>query len=339
MSHRPNHPQTPTVVSQSASGSPPKLLDQVKQAIQTRHYSPRTEEAYVYWMRRYILFHGKQHPSTLGAPDLSRFLTWLAVERQVSASTQNQALSAVLFLYKHVLAIDIGAVPSVVRARTPERLPVVLSREEVAAILKQLTGTMRLIVMLLYGSGVRIEECVDLRVKDLDFDRQQIIVRQGKGRKDRVTMLPSAAREALTKHLEEVRRIHERDLAKGFGRVVLPFALDRKFPNAPTEWRWQFAFPAARICRDPRFGPPSRYHLHESVVQKAMAEATRRAGITKRVSPHVMRHSFATELLENGYDIRTVQELLGHRDVSTTMIYLHVMRKGALGVKSPMDRL
>ena len=195
-----------------------------------------------------------------------------AVERQVSASTQNQALSAVLFLYKHVLAIDIGAVRPVVRACTPERLPVVLGREEVAAILKQLTGTMRLIVMLLYGSGVRIEECVDLRVKDLDFDRQQIIVRQGKGQKDRVTMLPAAAREALTKHLEDVRRIHERDLAKGFGRVVLPFALDRKFPNAPTEWRWQFVFPAGRVCRDPRFGLPSRYHLHECVVQKAMAE-------------------------------------------------------------------
>ena len=339
MSHVHNRPQTPIVVSQSASGAPPKLLDRVRQTIRTRHYSRRTEEAYVHWIRRYILFHGKKHPSTMGAPDISTFLTWLAVERQVSASTQNQALSAVLFLYKHVLAIEIGTVPPVMRARAPERLPVVLSREEIATILKQLTGTMRLIVMLLYGTGVRIEECVDLRVKDLDFDRQQIIVRQGKGRKDRVTMLPSAAREALTKHLEDVRRIHERDLARGFGRVVLPFALDRKFPNAPTEWRWQFVFPAARICRDPRFGPPSRYHLHESVVQKALAEATGRAGITKRVSPHVMRHSFATELLENGYDIRTVQELLGHRDVSTTMIYLHVMRRGALGVKSPMDRL
>ena len=339
MSHLANPQQAPNVVSFPEGGPRPKLLDRVRHAIRTRHYSPRTEEAYVHWIRRYILFHGKKHPATMGAPDISTFLTWLAVERQVSASTQNQALSAVLFLYTHVLSLEIGAVPSVVRARTPERLPVVLSREEIAAILKQLTGTMRLIVMLLYGSGVRIEECVDLRIKDLDFDRQQIIVRQGKGRKDRVTMLPLAAREALTKHLEDVRRIHERDLAKGFGRVVLPFALDRKFPRAPTEWRWQFVFPAARICRDPRFGPPSRYHLHESVVQKAMAEATRRAGMTKRVSPHVMRHSFATELLENGYDIRTVQELLGHRDVSTTMIYLHVMRKGALGVKSPMDRL
>ena len=281
------------------------------------------------------MFHGKKHPSTLGAPDISTFLTWLAVERQVSASTQNQALSAVVFLSKGVLAIEVGSVPAVVRARTPERLPVVLSREDIGAILKQLTGTMRLIVMLLYGTGVRIEECVELRVKDLDFDRHQIIVRQGKGRKDRVTMLPAAARDALTKHLVDVRRIHDDDLARGFGRVVLPFALDRKFPNASTEWRWPFVFPAGRMCRDPRFGPPSRYHLHESVVQKTMAEATRRAGLqSPRDAPQ-----FATHLLEDGYDIRTVQELLGHRDVSTTMIYLHVMNRGALGVKSPIDRL
>ena len=317
----------------------PKLLDRVRDAMRTLHYSRRTEEAYVAWIRRYIIFHCKTHPAQMGAADISKFLTWLAVERRVSASTQNQALSALLFLYKRVLTVEIGAVPPVVRARTSERLPVVLSREEIGAILKQLTGMMRLIVMLLYGTGVRIEECVDLRVKDLDFDRHQIIVRQGKGRKDRVTMLPSAAREALTKHLVDVRRMHDEDLARGVGRVVLPFALDRKFPGASMEWRWQFVFPAGRICRDPRFGPPSRYHLHESVIQKALAEATRRAGLTKRVSPHVMRHSFATHLLEDGYDIRTVQELLGHRDVSTTMIYLHVMHRGALGVKSPMDRL
>ena len=233
----------------------------------------------------------------MGAPEISGFLTWLAVQQHVSASTQNQALSALLFLYKDVLTIEIGAIAPVVRARTPERLPVVLSREEIGTILKQLTGTMRLIVMLLYGTGVRIEECVDLRVKDLDFDRHQIVVRQGKGRKDRVTMLPSAAREALTRHLADVRRIHERDLARGFGRVVLPFALDRQCPNASTEWRWQFVFPAARICRDSRFGPPSRYHLHESVVQKAMARATQRAGITKGVSPHVMRHYAASRTM------------------------------------------
>ncbi|MBI3263826.1 MAG: integron integrase [Acidobacteria bacterium] len=328
----------PNVVSFPDAGARPKLLDRVRHAIRTRHYSSRTEEAYVHWIRRYIVFHEKKHPSTLGAAAISRFLTWLAVERRVSASTQNQALSAVLFLYK-VLAIEVGTVPPVVRARTPERLPVVLSRDEVGAILKQLTGTERLIVMLLYGSGVRLEECLELRVKDLDFDRHQIIVRQGKGQKDRVTMLPAAVRETLTGHLAEVRRLHEADLARGFGRVVLPFALDRKFPNAPTEWRWQFVFPAGRICRDPRYGSPSRYHLHKSVVQKAVTRAARPAGITKRLSPHVMRHSFATHLLEDGYDIRTVQELLGHRDVRTTMIYLHVMNRGALGVKSPMDRL
>jgi len=290
-------------------------------------------------IRRYIVFHRKTHPAQMGACEISQFLTWLAVQRRVSASTQNQALSAVLFLYKEVMAVEIGAVPAVVRARTPDRLPVVLSREEIGAILKRLTGTMRLVVMLLYGSGVRLEECLDLRIKDLDFDRHQIIVRQGKGQKDRATMLPSAAREGLTTHLADVRRIHEADLARGFGRVVLPFALDRKFPNASTDWRWQFVFPATRICQSPQFGLPSRYHLHESVVQKALAHGARLAGITKRVGPHVMRHSFATHLLEDGYDIRTVQKLLGHRDVRTTMIYLHVMGRGALGVKSPIDRL
>jgi integron integrase len=218
-------------------------------------------------------------------------------------------------------------------------LPVVLSRDEVGAILKRLTGTERLVVMLLYGAGLRLEECLELRIKDLDFDRQQIVVRQGKGRKDRVTMLPAAAREALTAHLARVRQMHEVDVSRGFGRVVLPFAMARKYPNAATEWRWQFVFPAARICRDPRWGAPSRYHLHESVIQKAVASAARQTGLTKRVGPHTMRHSFATALLENGYDIRTVQELLGHRDVRTTMTYLHVMNRGALGVKSPMDRL
>jgi integron integrase len=275
----------------------------------------------------------------MGATEISQFLTWLAVERTVSASTQNQALAGLLFLYKDVLHVEIGSVPPIVRARTPDRLPVVLSRDEIGALLKQLSGTERLIVMLLYGSGVRLEECLDLRVKDLDFDRHQIVVRQGKGRKDRMTMLPAAARETLTGHLANVRRLHEADLARGFGRVVLPFALDRKCPNAATDWRWQFVCPAGRLCRNPRYGPPSRYHLHPSVVQKAMANAARLAGIAKRLSPHVMRHSFATHLLEDGYDIRTVQALLGHRDVRTTMIYLHVMNRGALGVKSPMDRL
>lgn len=317
----------------------PKLVERVRDAVRTRHYSRRTEEAYVAWIRRYIVFHRKTHPAQMGASEISQFLTWLAVDRRVSASTQNQALSALLFLYKQVLAIEVGPVPPVVRARTPERLPVVLSRDEVGAILKPLIGTERLVVMLLYGAGLRLEEGLELRVKDLDFDRHQITVRQGKGRKDRVTMLPATARDPLTAHLAGVRRLHQADLARGLGRVVLPFAIDRKYPNAAAEWRWQFVFPAGRICRNARYGPPSRYHLHESVVQKAVADAARAAGILKRVSPHTMRHSFATHLLEDGYDIRTVQELLGHRDVSTTMTYLHVLQRGALGVKSPMDKL
>lgn len=340
MLHAANAQQTPKVVSVPPPGvrTGPKLLDRVRHAIRTRHYSSRTEDAYVHWIRRYIVFHEKKHPSTLGAADISRFLTWLAVARRVSASTQNQALSAVLFLYREVLAIKVGDVPPVVRARTPERLPVVLSREEIDAILQQLTGRERLMVMLLYGSGLRLDECLELRVKDLDFDRRQIIVRQGKGQKDRVTMLPAAAEAALKGHLADVRWLHEADLARGWGRVVLPFALDRKYSNASTEWQWQFVFPAGRVCRDPRFGTPSRYHMHASAVQKAVARAGRLAGVTKRLSPHVMRHSFATHLLEDGYDIRTVQTLLGHRDVRTTMVYLHVMNRGALGVKSPIDR-
>ena len=329
----------PVVVPCPAAAPRQKLLDRVRHAIRTRHYSRRTEQAYVDWIRRYIAFHRMTHPTQLGASDVSQFLTWLAVDRRVSASTQNQALSALLFLYTHVLAIEIPAMPPVVRARTPERLPVVLSREEVAAILAHLVGVAHLFVMLLYGTGLRLEECLTLRVKDVDFDRHQIIVRQGKGQKDRTTMLPASARESLTRHLADVQRLHARDVAQGFGRVALPFALDRKFPSAPAEWRWQFVFPATRICRDPRFGPPSRYHLHESVIQKALARAARAAGITKRVGPHTMRHSFATSLLEAWYDIRTVQELLGHRDVRTTMTYLHVMNRGALAVKSPMDRL
>ncbi|OFW02845.1 MAG: hypothetical protein A3I61_12030 [Acidobacteria bacterium RIFCSPLOWO2_02_FULL_68_18] len=281
-------PNNPT--GDRGAGRQPKLLDRVRDAVRTRHYSRRTEEAYVHWIRRYIFFHGKTHPSQMGVAEISRFLTFLAVGQHVSASTQNQALSALLFLYKHVLAMSIGDIPPVVRARTPERLPVVLSRDEVGALLTQLTGTERLVVMLLYGAGLRLEECLDLRVKDLDFDRQQIVVRQGKGRKDRVTMLPAAGREALTAHLARVRRIHEGDRARGLGRVVLPFAVGRKYPNAATEWRWQFVFPATRICRDPRWGAPSRYRLHESVIQKAVTRAARQAGLTKRVSPHTMRH-------------------------------------------------
>jgi integron integrase len=238
-----------------------------------------------------------------------------------------------------VLALELQGLPPIVRARTPERLPVVLSRDEVTRLLGELSGTMRLVVTLLYGAGLRLEECLELRIKDVDFDRGQLVVRQGKGRKDRVTVLPASVAEALRAHVAEVHRLHGRDLAAGCGRVHLPFALARKYRGAETEWGWQFLFPAGRICRDPRFGLPSRYHLHESVVQKAVAQGARAAGITKRVGPHTLRHCFATHLLESGSDIRTVQELLGHRDVRTTMTYLHVMRKGALGVTSPADRL
>jgi integron integrase len=313
-------------------------LDQVRQAIRLRHYSRRTEESYVAWIRKYVVFHGKRHPAELGASEVTAFLTGLATRERVSASTQNQALSALLFLYRHVLERELGALPPIVRARTPERLPVVLSRQEVALVLEQLGGTMWIIVAVLYGAGLRLSECLNLRVKDVDIDRNQIAVRRGKGQKDRLTMLPAAIKEPLQSHLRLVRAQHSRDLSAGVGRVVLPFGLDRKYPNAGIDWSWQFVFPAARVCRDPRWGPPSRFHLHESAVQRAVAEGVRRAGITKRVSCHTFRHSFATHLLEDGYDIRTVQELLGHRDVSTTMIYTHVLNCGGLGVRSPMDR-
>ena len=317
----------------------PKLLDRVRQTIRAKHYSRRTESAYVDWIRRYIVFHRKRHPSDMGASEISAFLTWLATERRVSASTQNQALSALLFLYREVLHVEIGQIADLPRARMPVRVPVVVSRDEVARIMKHLDGVTWIMVALLYGAGLRLQECLELRVKDLDLERRQIVIRRGKGQKDRPTVLPTAAIEPLERHLETVKRQHQDDLARGFGRVVLPFALDRKYPNAPTEWAWQFVFPASRVCRDPRWGPPTRFHLHESVVQKAVAHAARQTGITKRVGPHTFRHSFATHLLEDGYDIRTVQELLGHADVSTTMMYTHVLNRGPLGVRSPVDRL
>ena len=317
----------------------PKLLDQVRDAIRTRHYSHRTEEAYVGWIRRFILFHNKRHPAEMGKAEIEQFLTALAVKRHVAASTQNQALAAMLFLYKDVLACDPGWLDDVVRAKRPKRLPVVLTRPEVEALLAALDGVAWIMAMLLYGSGLRLMECLRLRVKDIDFMRNEILIREGKGNKDRVTMLATRVRDRLLKHLERVGRLHARDLAAGYGRVQLPDALARKYPNADREWGWQWVFPAARICTDPRFGPPQRYHLHESVLQRAIHEAARQACIAKPVGPHTLRHSFATDLLQAGYDIRTVQELLGHHDVKTTMIYTHVLNRGGHGVQSPADRL
>jgi len=291
------------------------------------------------WIKRFILFHGKRHPAEMGPVEITQFLTSLAVQRHVSASTQNQALAAVLFLYKDVLGCDPGWLDDIVRAKRPQRLPVVLTQAEVGALLAALTGVRWIMTTLLYGSGLRLKECLRLRVKDVEFTRNEIVVREGKGKKDRVTMLPAAVEEPLAAHLVRVRRLHEKDLRAGLGRAQLPNALARKYPNADREWGWQWVFPAARICTDPRFGAPQRYHLHKSVPQRAIHAAARRAGLTKPVGPHTMRHSFATHLLEAGYDIRTVQELLGHRDIRTTMIYTHVLNRGGHGVQSPADRL
>jgi len=311
----------------------------VRHAIRARHLSPRTEEAYVHWIRRFIVHHGKRHPREMGAAEVTQFLTDLAVRRHVSSSTSNQALSAVLFLYRHVVVKDLGRLADLPRGRPPERVPVVLTRDEVRRVLARLSGVVWQVTALLYGAGLRITECLELRVKDVDFDRRQITVRRGKGRKDRRAVLPALVAATLLEQIEATRRRHVADLAAGFGAAVLPGALDRKYPNASRDWRWQFVFPAARLCRDPRWGGPTRYHLHESVIQRAIASAARDCGIVKRVSCHTFRHSFATHLLEDGHDIRTVQELLGHADVSTTMIYTHVLERGVLGVTSPVDKL
>ncbi len=318
---------------------PPKLLDRVRAAIRTRHYSRRTEEAYVLWIRRFILHHGKRHPLEMGEVEVSAFLTSLAVRQHVSASTQNQALSAILFLYKDVLNRPLAWLDGIVRAKRTARMPVVLSREEVKAVLGQLDGVPWLMASLLYGAGLRLLECARLRVKDVDFLRNQILVRGGKGDKDRVTMLPASVKEPLLRHLQAVRRQHEADLERGAGWVELPGAIRRKYPNAGRTWAWQWVFPATRHYRDRETGEIRRHHLHESVLQRAVHLAVLKAGISKPASCHTLRHSFATHLLEDGYDIRTVQELLGHRDVSTTMIYTHVLNRGARGVLSPADRL
>jgi integron integrase len=321
------------------SPSKPRLLDQVREALRVRHYSRRTERAYVAWIRRYIVFHGKRHPVDMGAAEVSTFLSYLAVEGKVSASTQNQALAALLFLYDSTLGIDLPWLEDLVRAATPQRLPVVLSRDEVRAVLLSLRGTPRLMAVLLYGAGLRLLECAHLRIKDLDFSANQIVVRSGKGDRDRVTLLPAAVKPALQGQLERVRAQHENDLRAGAGWVQLPHALSRKYPNAGREWPWQWVFPATRTYTDPVTGQWRRHHLHETVIQRAVHRAVREAGLTKPASCHTFRHSFATHLLEDGYDIRTVQELLGHRDIRTTMIYTHVLNRGPSAVRSPLDGL
>ena len=317
----------------------PKLLDQVRQAIRTRHYSPKTEDSYVHWIKRFIFFHNKRHPAEMNEKQIAQFLSSLASGSNVSASTQNQALNAILFLYREVLRKEIGYIDGVIRAKRPHRLPVVLTRQEVKSILSVVDHSDWLMVVLLYGAGLRLTECLQLRVKDIDFTSNQIVVRAGKGDKDRHTMLPAAAKEPLTKHLDLIKQQHEGDIAHGLGRVALPNALERKYPNAGKEWGWQWVFPATSHFIDRVTGERRRHHLHESVLQKAVKRAVRKAGVAKPASLHTFRHSFATHLLEDGYDIRTVQELLGHRDVSTTMIYTHVLNRGGRGVNSPADRL
>jgi integron integrase len=318
----------------------PRLLDRLRAALRARHYSLRTEEAYVAWVRRYVLFHGKRHPDEMGEAEINAFLTDLAVAKKVAASTQNQALSALLFLYRDVLGKSIDSLGDVVRARRPARLPVVLSAGEVKAVLSCLDGTPRLVATLLYGSGLRLMEALRLRVKDVDFALNQILVRDGKGQKDRRTMLPASLVEPLRQHLLEVKSLHDADLKSGLGETWLPDALTRKYPAASRQWAWQYVFPAPGLSTDPRTGRTGRHHLHETTIQKSVKEAVRKAGILKPASCHTFRHSFATHLLEGGYDIRTIQELLGHQDVTTTMIYTHVLNQaGGRGVRSPLDAL
>ena len=317
----------------------PRLLDQVRDTIRRKHYSIRTELSYIDWIRRFIYFHKKQHPRELNESHITEFLNFLAVQRKVASSTQNQALCALVFLYREVIKKDLAQFENLVHAKRPARLPVVFSTDEIRTILLQLDGVNWIMGQLLYGAGLRVMECVRLRVKDVDFGYKQIVVRDGKGHKDRVTMLPEIVVEPLSRHLERTKKSHEIDLQAGYGTVYLPYALARKYPNANRSWGWQYVFPASRRSIDPRSGVEQRHHISESVLQRAIKRAIRAGDITKPGSCHSLRHSFATHLLESGYDIRTVQELLGHKDVSTTMIYTHVLNKGGKGVQSPSDML
>jgi len=312
-----------------------KLLEQVREVLRVKHYSIHTEEAYAGWIKRFIFFHGKRHPRAMGAPEVQAFLSELAVKAEVSASTQNQALNALVFLYSEVLHQELGWMNGLVRAKRPKRMPTVMSKEEVQRVLAAMTGTPQLMARLLYGTGMRLMECLRLRVKDVDFANNYMVVRDGKGEKDRMTMLPATLKAGLEEHLKRVRILHEKDLADGWGEVYLPDAL--RYPTAAREWAWQSLFPSARISVDPRSGGKRRHHADPQALQRAVRAAVRLAQIPKPVSCHTFRHSFATHLLEAGYDIRTVQELLGHAKVDTTMIYTHVMRERGIGVRSPLD--
>ncbi|MBI4447268.1 MAG: integron integrase [Acidobacteria bacterium] len=317
----------------------PKLLESMREALRSRHYSRRTERTYAMWVRRFVHFHRLRHPADMGEAEINAFLSHLAVKEHVSASTQTQALSAILFLYRSVLGTKIGALDGLIRARKPKRLPVVFNRDEVRAVIHQLKSDQWLMATLMYGAGLRLMECLRLRVMDVDFSVNQIAVRDGKGAQDRLTMLPQSAKQPLTDHLKGVRAIHQRDLQDGYGRVFMPYALARKYPNAAAEWGWQYVFPAQHRFVNKENRTQGRHHVHETVLQRAVKEAVRKAGITKHAGCHTFRHSFATHLLENGYDIRTVQELLGHKDIKTTMIYTHVLNRGGKGVRSPADTL
>jgi integron integrase len=315
----------------------PRLLDRLHEAIRVHHYSRRTEEAYVHWVKRFIYFNDTRHPSELGESEVTAFLNYLATERKVSASTQNQALCALLFLYKQVLGVELSWLDQLVRAKRPKRMPVVLTKDETTALLGALSGVHWLMAGLLYGTGMRLMECLRLRVKDVDFGYGQILIRDGKGAKDRVTILPETLVEPLREQMQRTRQLHDLDLREGYGEVHLPYALARKYPRAGYEWGWQYIFASKNRSADPEDGVIRRHHLDESVLQRAIRIATRTVGINKPVHCHTLRHSFATHLLHDGYDIRTLQELLGHSDVSTTMIYTHVLNRGGRGVRSPLD--
>lgn len=332
----PYHPENADM--HAAPSTPPRLLDEVRRVLRVKHYSLRTEQVYVGWIRRFILANGKRHPRDMGAVEVEQFLSHLAVQGQVAASTQNQALSALLFLYREVLQVQLPWLEGVTRAKRPARVPAVLSRDEVTRLLARMDGRPWLLASLLYGAGLRLMEALRLRVKDVDFDRGEITVRDGKGGKDRHTMLPRSLVEPLRREMERARQLHKADLQEGFGAALLPFALARKYPSAPREWGWQYVFPAPRRSRDPRDGCERRHHFDDALLARALKKACREAAIAKPVSAHTLRHSFATHLLESGSDIRTVQELLGHKDVKTTQIYNHVLNRGGHGVLSPLDR-